>query len=64
DLRHTSASWQVQQGVALEVVKENMGHADISTTLRYAHHADTARRDAMEALGAKLGGRGKRRARA
>jgi len=56
DLRHTSASWQVQEGVPLEVVREVLGHADISTTLRYAHHKDEARRDAMEALGARLGG--------
>ena len=36
-LRHTFASWLVQNGVDLYVVKEMMGHSTITLTERYAH---------------------------
>lgn len=38
-LRHTCASWLVQGGVDLRRVKDWMGHADIKTTMLYAHLA-------------------------
>jgi len=36
-LRHTCATWQLDQGIPLETVKNNLRHADISTTQIYLH---------------------------
>jgi len=36
-LRHTCATWQLDQGIPLEKVKDNLGHEDISTTMIYTH---------------------------
>lgn len=40
DLRHSFASLAVAEGVALAFVSKALGHADPSTTARYAHLAD------------------------
>jgi integrase len=53
DLRHTAASWMIQGGTPLEVVRQVLGHEDIHTTLRYAHHSQDAQRKAIDAI-AKL----------
>jgi len=37
-LRHTYASWYACKGGDLFQLKYNMGHADLQTTMRYAHH--------------------------
>lgn len=37
DLRHTYASWLIQNGVGIYTVKELLGHGDIDSTMRYAH---------------------------
>jgi len=37
DLRHTWASWHVQNGTPLNVLKELGGWADLKMVLRYAH---------------------------
>ncbi len=49
-LRHTFASWLVQSGVRLQIVSQLLGHADLKMTLRYAHLAPDASRQAVDNL--------------
>ncbi len=51
DMRHDFASKLVMAGVPLNTVRELCGHADSNTTLRYAHLAQSHRRDAVSVLG-------------
>lgn len=50
DLRHTAATWMVQNGVALDLVQEILGHSDIATTKKYAHRDTIDKRHALEKL--------------
>lgn len=54
DLRHTAASWMVQEGVPLDTVRDVLGHSSIAVTVRYAHRGAGAKRDAVETLGSRL----------
>jgi integrase len=48
--RHTFASRMTSDGVDIVTVKELLGHADIKTTMRYAHSNDDAKRRAVQRL--------------
>ncbi|WP_413774964.1 tyrosine-type recombinase/integrase [Actinocorallia sp. A-T 12471] len=50
DLRHAHASWLLAGGADLQVVKQRLGHAKISTTERYLHTLPTADATALDAL--------------
>ena len=50
DLRHTFATRLVEKGVELVVVKELLGHADIHTTMRYAHAVPNRKKYAIDLL--------------
>jgi integrase len=51
DLRHTFASHLVSKGTSLQIVGKLIGHTQIATTMRYAHLADSALRDATNTFG-------------
>jgi integrase len=48
DLRHSFASFLVNEGVSLYVVQALLGHANARTTQRYAHLANDTLTDATE----------------
>jgi len=48
--RHTFASRLTREGVDIVTVKDLLGHSNISTTMRYAHSNDEAKRRAVQRL--------------
>jgi len=54
DLRHTFASWAVQQGASLQEVKDLLGHHSLAMTLRYGHLAPEHLRSAVARLDTTL----------
>jgi integrase len=50
DLRHAHASWVLAGGADLQVVKERLGHSNVSTTARYLHTLPEADDSALDAL--------------
>ena len=55
-LRHAHASWLLAGGADIQVVKERLGHAKISTTEGYLHTLPEADETALAALGKIRGG--------
>ncbi|MFE0086459.1 tyrosine-type recombinase/integrase [Streptomyces sp. NPDC058991] len=56
DLRHSTATLLLEQGVELVVIKELLGHAHIGVTATvYAHVRLRLQRDAIDTLGTALG---------
>ena len=56
DLRHTSATLLLGQGVHAKIVSEMLGHTKISTTLDlYSHVTPTMQRQAVDAFDVILG---------
>jgi integrase len=53
-MRHTAASWLVQDGVPLYDVQALLGHEDYATTQRYAHLAPDAHSKVMESWSRRL----------
>ncbi|TDJ08300.1 MAG: hypothetical protein E2O67_01215 [Deltaproteobacteria bacterium] len=49
DLRHTSATRMIESGTNIVAVSRILGHADLKTTVRYAHLEDSLK-DAVEKL--------------
>ena len=54
DLRHTFASHLVMAGVDLVTVKELLGHASLTMTMRFAHLAPDHRMRAIKTLDSAL----------
>jgi integrase len=50
DLRHTFASWAIQQRATLYEVKELLGHSSLTMVKRYAHLAPEHLRSAAASL--------------
>lgn len=51
DLRRSVGSWLTQSGVDLNVIKDALRHADLSTTLIYARLGEDSAREALEEHG-------------
>lgn len=49
-LRHTAATWILKKTNNLRITKEILGHADIKTTMKYAHVMDEEKRQALETV--------------
>jgi len=48
--RHTFASHLANNGVSMKVIQELLGHADITTTMRYAHLSPITLRESIRTL--------------
>jgi len=55
DLRHTYASMLAQQGFSLIIIKEQLGHREISTSLRYTHLTQASLFDAPNSASRLIG---------
>ena len=55
DLRHSYATRALSSGESLSMIGRLLGHADIASTLRYAHLAQGAERDSAARIGHSIG---------
>ena len=55
DLRHSYATRALSSGESLSMIGRLLGHADIASTLRYAHLAQGAERDSTARIGRSIG---------
>jgi len=62
DLRHTFASWVIQEGVSLAELARVMGHSSWEVTKRYAHLSDEGYDSVRDAITARRGRGADRRA--
>jgi len=58
-LRHTYASWHVENGTDLYTVKELLGHSDFKMTARYSHLGENTLQAAVKRLDSTLQAPGK-----
>ena len=49
-LRHTFASHLAMKGASMRAIQELLGHAHVTTTMRYAHMSPSAQRDTVALL--------------
>lgn len=54
DLRHSAASFMINAGIDLGAIGRVLGHADLQSTMRYAHLANERLMEAVEAGAAKM----------
>lgn len=46
-MRHTFASWLVEKGIDIYLVKDLLGHSDLKITERYAHIGENQLKQAV-----------------
>ena len=56
DLRHTFASVLASGGASLQMIGKLLGHAQVTTTARYAHLFDDPLREALQIVGDVMAG--------
>ena len=56
DLRHAHATFALRHGESVLAIGRLLGHNSPATTLKYTHLADAMVREAVETVGAVLGG--------
>ena len=49
-LRHTAATWILKKTNNLKITQEILGHANITTTMKYAHVMSEEKRKALNSV--------------